>query len=166
MPLLAFRPGSQHETVSALQGLSGALVRVANAVLLHPDTLSPLSDMPIAQLRCLNAVAGGEGRKMREVARELGMKLPALSQIVERLVQRAMLERRSDPRDRRVTRLHLTEQALPLLQATQEVRERYLAAALVQLEPEFVERLSADLLKLAEASERTITCLSAPSQTA
>lgn len=158
MPILASLPGYQPEAGSHLQALNSALVRVVRAVLLHPDTLSPLSDMPIAQLRCLNAVARGEGRKMQEVASELGIKLPAMSQIVERLVQREMLERRNDPRDRRVTRLHLTENANTLLQATQKIRERYLAAAVAQLDTDVIERLSADLLLLADASEKNFAC--------
>lgn len=153
-PLLYDLSVSQPEKQTPqLQTLNNALLRVARAVLLRNDASAPLADMPLAQIRCLNAVAKKEGRKMQDLANELDIKLPAMSQIVDRLVRRAMIERRADPRDRRVVRIHLTEEARQLLAQTQQVREQRLAQAVARLDTDIVDRLIDDLTQLAEVSE-------------
>lgn len=154
MPLLETPIGPLTEEPTELQALTTALLRVARVVLLHAEVHSPLSEIPLAQLRCLNAVARNEGRKMQEVAFELEIKLPAMSQIVERLVRREMLERRADPSDRRVTRLHLTDESRQLLIETRQRREAHLAAAAQQFDSETLQRLTVDLTRLADSGEK------------
>lgn len=154
MPILETPLGPPSDTPTELQNLTTALLRVARVILLHAEINTPLSELPMAQLRCLNAVARKEGRKMQEVAKELEIKLPAMSQIVERLVQRGMLERRADPTDRRVTRLHLSEVARQFLIETRQVRENHLALATKSLDQDTLVRLTADLTLLADAGEK------------
>jgi len=161
MPILE-TPLAPSTTSSELQALTTALLRVARVLLLHAEINTPLSELPMAQLRCLNAVARKEGRKMQEVAGELEIKLPAMSQIVERLVQRGMLERRADPTDRRVTRLHLSEVARQLLIETRQVRENHLALATESLDLATLQRLTADLTLLAAAGEQVHELTHAP----
>src|SRR5262245_26922130 len=98
-----------------LGGLQHALHRVLKSLIFRGEPVPPLNEMPIAQLRCLHVIAYEEGQKMQEVAQKLELKLPAVSQIVERLVKRGMVERRPDPNDRRVVRLALTELARGIL---------------------------------------------------
>jgi DNA-binding MarR family transcriptional regulator len=142
------------ESGVGLQALSGALLRAAGAILFRSEAETDLGGMPVAQLRCLHVVGQGEGRKMQELANELGIKLPALSQIVERLVRRALVERRADPLDRRVVRVHLTDAARVGLAQVRAVRERRLADAVRQLGPDTVPRLVADLNRLADIGEQ------------
>jgi DNA-binding MarR family transcriptional regulator len=137
-----------------VRALNDALLRMARAILLRNDTTSPLVDLPIAQIRCLNAVAKEEGRKMLDLAQDMDIKLPALSQIVERLVQRGMVERRADPQDRRVARIHLTSSARSAISRMRALRENRLKSALEQLSGAEIEAALAALNKLAEASEQ------------
>lgn len=138
-------------------GLDGALdnvlLRVTRNLVCLPESATALAEMPFAQVRCLQVVARLEGRKMHDLADALEIKLPAVSQIVERLVRRGLLERRSDPRDRRVSRIWLTRSARQLLDEAQGARQRRLATALERLGPEAATRLREDLERLAEATD-------------
>lgn len=131
--------------------LQQALMRAARA-LLFPGA-GVLDGLPVAQARCLQEVARTEGRKMRDLADELEIKLPALSQIVDRLARRGLLERRADPLDRRVVRLHLTVSGRALLDEAGRRRTRHMEDVLDRLEPEVAWRLVADLNQLADAGE-------------
>jgi DNA-binding MarR family transcriptional regulator len=129
--------------------LASALLRATRAVLLSAPSV--LDDMPVAQARCLLEVSRGEGRPMRRLAQDLGIKLPALSQIVDRLVRRGLLERRTDFEDRRVVRLYLTTAAGGLIEETERAREGRLVEVLEAVEPACVARLVDDLNRLAQA---------------
>jgi len=54
--------------------------------------------------------------KLSEIGDLAGSSKPAVSQLVERLVQRGLVERREDPQDRRNTKLRLTDKSLKLIQ--------------------------------------------------
>jgi DNA-binding MarR family transcriptional regulator len=61
------------------------------------------------QLRILFRVRGRPGIDVRGLAEELGISPSAVSQQVDKLVQRGMLKRAEDPDDRRHVRLDLTQ---------------------------------------------------------
>jgi MarR family transcriptional regulator, transcriptional regulator for hemolysin len=135
------------------EALNLALLRMTRALLFRTDDKTPLVDLPISQIRCLNAIANDEGRKMQEIAVKLDIKLPAMSQIVERLVQRQLVERRTDPTDRRVARLHLTPDAKQMIEETRALRLAHVEEAISRMEPEMIQRLIADIELLAIAGE-------------
>src|SRR5438552_6054751 len=99
-----------------------ALGRVLRSLVFRGDPNSPFVEMPISQLKCLHIIAEHEGQKMVDLAHRMETKLPALSQIVERLVRRGMLARQADPQDRRVVRLVLTEKARALVNEAEDHR--------------------------------------------
>jgi DNA-binding MarR family transcriptional regulator len=139
------------------QQLDGALYRVARHLVFNHDPTSPLIELPIAQVRCLRHVAWNEGDKMIDLANKMGIKLPTMSQNVQRLVKRGLLERHTDDGDRRVVRLALTERAKALLKDENAIREARLAAAMAQLDDESIGRVIAGLEMLAMAGERSRT---------
>src|SRR5688500_3918033 len=96
------------DNVSRLQAV---LYRLTKALVFagHPPTA--LAELPLSQLRCVRVIGEHEGQKMQELAHHLGVTLPALSQIVDRLVRRDMVERHADSEDRRIVRIFLTESA-------------------------------------------------------
>lgn len=76
---------------------------------------SPLHELPLAQLRLANALfdAGertpGAGETMGRLSTQLGVKQNALTQAADRLMHRGLAERFSDPADRRIVRMRLSE---------------------------------------------------------
>lgn len=68
-----------------------------------------------AQWRMLGAVHVLEGGTQREVAERLEIGPVAAGQTIDRLEELKWVERRLDPKDRRVNRLYLTKAAQPIL---------------------------------------------------
>lgn len=66
-------------------------------------------DLTVQQLRVLNLVATEPGLTSQDLARQLAVSAPTASGLVDRLEEKGVLERRRDPDDRRLRRLHLTE---------------------------------------------------------
>jgi DNA-binding MarR family transcriptional regulator len=131
-----------------------AFFRAMRSLLEGDDPASPLGELPVSQLRCLHRIAGCPGAKMLDVARQMEIKLPALSQIVDRLVKRGLLERQSDPNDRRIVQPALTENARELLQATYAARQARVHAAMEHLEAAEIAKVVEALNLLAGAAER------------
>jgi DNA-binding MarR family transcriptional regulator len=130
-----------------------ALMRVLRALVFRGDAHSPLIELPNSQLRCLHIVGEQEGQKMVELAHRMEIKLPALSQIVDRLVKRGMVERHADPQDRRVVRLGLTPQARELVAEAHQARQARMDATLQNLSPQALEEVIQGLQLLARAAE-------------
>lgn len=68
-----------------------------------------------AQCRVLAHLARNEGIQQVALADILEVQPITLARLLDRLEAAGLIERRDDPRDRRVFRLHLTEIAKPLL---------------------------------------------------
>lgn len=90
---------------------------------------------------------------MLDLAQKMEVKLPAMSQIVDRLVKRGMVERQADPEDRRVVRLGVTEKARALLDADRAAREMRMRAAARELKPDEMTQVIAGLELLATAAD-------------
>ena len=71
-------------------------------------------DLTATQLELLRHVWLQEGIEQRTLQDRLGIASPTLTGIVDRLVERRMLERRPSPEDARVKQLYLTEQGQAL----------------------------------------------------
>src|SRR4051794_1175854 len=78
-------------------------------------------DLTMAQLKTCFALAGGKGDseagglRITDLARRLGGSAPAASTLVDRLVERGLIDRREDPQDRRQHRCRLTPDGQRLL---------------------------------------------------
>jgi len=68
-------------------------------------------DLTRAQWRALKRVHHGEGITQNELAEFLEMEPIAVGRVIDRLQKAGFIERRSDPHDRRVWRLHLLPKA-------------------------------------------------------
>ncbi len=104
------------------------------------------SGVTIPQLTLLDWIATAPGCGIREIAAGLGLTAPTVSVGVRRLEAMGLLERRSDPRDRRAIQLFLTERGQALHQQAYTFRREKMRRMLAGLTPE--ERLT--LLALLE----------------
>jgi DNA-binding MarR family transcriptional regulator len=87
-----------------------------------------------------------------DIGDDLGVTSAAASQMLERLVQGGLVERREDPDDRRAKRIELTERGQRVLRGSLEARQRQFAA--------LADRLSANERNLATAALRTLVARS------
>jgi DNA-binding MarR family transcriptional regulator len=130
-----------------------ALFRVLKSLVFRDDPGVEYGEMPLSQLRCLHIISEHEGQKMNELSQRMEVKLPAASQIVDRLVKRGMVERHADSLDRRVVRLELTPQARAKVDAQKRKRDARMGAALRGLTGPEVDQVIAGLDLLARAAE-------------
>jgi DNA-binding MarR family transcriptional regulator len=70
-----------------------------------------------------------------DIGDDLGVTSAAASQMLERLVQAGLVERREDPDDRRAKRIVLTERGQRMLQEILEARQRQYAVLADRLSP-------------------------------
>ena len=135
-----------------------ALNRVLKSLVFVGGPPSALAELPVSQLRCWYHIAEHEGLKMQEVSNALGIKLPALSQMVERLVRRDLISRKTDPQDRRVVRLHLTDVTRTMHIEAKAAHTARLAETSSHLSPQTVEQIIDGLNQLADAAEAVESC--------
>jgi DNA-binding MarR family transcriptional regulator len=130
--------------VSASLPLANALRDIS---WLLPRTLgqapSPTAAMPRSEVEVMRLLVRRPGLSVNEAAAELGLQPPNLSTAVRALVARGELERRPDPDDGRIVRLHPTEKALAVRAAQELAWGRALDHVLAELEPGDHERLLA-----------------------
>jgi len=90
-------------------------------------------EMSVPQFRTLAFVYRHEGASLSEVGDHIGLALPTMSALVDGLVIRGFMNRRTDPQDRRRITLTLTESGRARLQSAREATTAYLEEKLRQL---------------------------------
>lgn len=150
---------------------------IAEIANLLPEVMRALLDRPmasgdfeltIAQVRALGAISGrGEAAapaqpedadrrdsaatSMGEVARNLGISLSASTGLVDRLVQKGLVERGADPNDRRIVCLRLAPAGRSARDAFLKERRRRMQAALRRLPAGDLRRIADGLAALRKA---------------
>ncbi|WP_428394839.1 MarR family winged helix-turn-helix transcriptional regulator [Lichenicoccus sp.] len=87
------------------------------------DKRARLHGMTRAQWMILSRVKRAPGLTQRALAEILEVEPISVGRLVDRLESRGLVERRSDPSDRRIWRLHLRPEATPVLAAMDVQRE-------------------------------------------
>lgn len=90
-------------------------------------------EMSVPQYRTLAFVYRNEGASLSEVCDHIGLTLPTMSALVDGLVARGLLNRRTDREDRRRMTLTLTEPGRARLQSARAATMAYLEERLRQL---------------------------------
>jgi DNA-binding MarR family transcriptional regulator len=136
-----------------LESLLPALMR--KLFTLDPD--SPVSDLPIAQLRVCTLLQAGT-RSLSMLSQDLDISVSAMTQIADRLERAGMVERVPGAEDRRVRLLQLSAQGLERMQYRRAFRMHRAQEALLQIaegeRPAILEAVSR-LLNAATATAPT-----------
>ncbi len=106
-----------------------------------------------------------EGLKQSELADMLDLQPISLTRLLDRLCDCGLIERRSDPNDRRAKRLFLTPAARPLLEQLGDLGEQVMANALAGVEPGTVDLIVEQLAIVKENLRRAIQHRSAAGPT-
>jgi len=102
-----------------------------------------------------------EGLKQSELAEMLDLQPITLTRLLDRLCDNGLIERRSDPNDRRAKRLFLTAAARPLLERLGELGEDMMTTTLTGVSRESVEQIVAQLAIVKENLRQAIAQRSA-----
>ena len=142
------------DSADSVSRLQAVLYRLTKSLVFTGHPPAALAELPLSQLRCVRVIGEREGQKMLELAHQLGVTLPALSQIVDRLVRRDMVERHADAEDRRIVRIFLTDSARNVLRESHEQRREKIARAVAEWRPSKTDSAIRAMECLAEAAER------------
>src|SRR5215813_11255146 len=121
---------------------------VARLLKTYADQRARDFGMTRAQWAVLARVERSEGLKQVELADTLDLQPITLTRLIDRLCDNGLIERRSDPDDRRAKRLFLTPAARPVLDGLARLGGDMMATVLAGIEPAVVEQLLAHLLAL------------------
>ncbi len=91
--------------------------------------------------------------RLTELTATEQMTQPAITQMVRRLEQDGLIERRTDPRDARAVQLQLTARGVEIIEMRHEARVKQLTSLLDRLPPEERQAIAAALSALAHAIE-------------
>lgn len=116
-----------------LIGDVGRLIRV------EADRRARAHGMTRAQWLILAWLNRQPGLSQKELAEKLEVEPITVARLVDRLEARALLERRADPADRRIWRLHLLPGVEPVLEALDQQREELFAHVTAGLRPSDIE---------------------------
>jgi len=97
-----------------------------------------------------------EGLKQSELAEMLDLQPITVTRLLDRLCENGLIERRSDPTDRRAKRLFLTPAARPLLEQLGDLGEELMSTALAGVSRETVEQMVAQLAIVKENLRQAI----------
>src|SRR5579863_4259541 len=103
-----------------------------------------------------------EGLKQSELAEMLDLQPITLTRLLDRLCDNGLIERRSDPNDRRAKRLFLTAAARPMLEQRGPLGEDMMTTALAGVSRETVEQIVAQLAVVKENLRQAIQQRPAP----
>lgn len=109
--------------------------RVVSRIFLAPSGSRPLNEMTGAQMRILHFLDLEGPQRMSDIARLVGVSLPAATITVEKLVEAKLVKRTPDPKDRRVVRIELTSKGRRIVQQMNKVHEKRFGEILAKLSP-------------------------------
>jgi DNA-binding MarR family transcriptional regulator len=122
-------PGSVEGSAGTVMDTAFMVIRLVRAEIRR----SRPSNLSLQQVQALGCVETCPGDSLSHLAEMLGLALPSASHLVDGLVQRGMLARRTDPGDRRQVRLDLTAKGERALQRAFDVTRADLTRRLAPL---------------------------------
>ena len=97
-----------------------------------------------------------EGLKQAELAEMLDLQPITITRLIDRLCESGMIERRSDPSDRRAKRLYLTPAAVPIIEQLGKLGEELMGTALAGVDRDSIEKMVAQLAIVKENLRQAI----------
>lgn len=106
------------------------------------------ASLSVPQFRTLNFIDKNTGASLSDVAEHIGVTLPAMSRLVDGLVERKLLTRTGHAGDRRKLVLRLTCKGMTLLQAAHKSTEASIASRLAALNGEELAEVASVMVML------------------
>jgi MarR family transcriptional regulator, transcriptional regulator for hemolysin len=121
---------------------------LARQIRLDADRRAAHHGMTRAQWVILIRLERQPGLSQKELAEILEVEPITVARLIDRLEDRGMVERRDDPNDRRIWRLHLCPPAKPVLADLNHERADMLRMVSAGIEAEALEAIKSGLLRM------------------
>lgn len=132
------------------------LMDVARMLKTYADQRGRQFGISRAQWVVLVRLDRSEGLKQSELAEILDLQPISLTRLLDRLAENGLIERRSDPNDRRANRLYLTPAARPLLDRLAGLGQNMMQTVLEGVDAQARERLLRDLTVMKDSLRAAI----------
>jgi DNA-binding MarR family transcriptional regulator len=109
-------------------------------------------DVTLTQYRSLVVLASRGPQGVAALAEAVAVTPPTASRLVDRLVRKGLVRRRTGRKDRRQVRIGLTEAGRRLVDLVTERRRTEIAQLLTSIDPEVQRSMAAGLQQLAQAA--------------
>jgi DNA-binding MarR family transcriptional regulator len=109
-------------------------------------------EVTLTQYRSLVVLASRGPQGVAALAEAVAVTPPTASRLVDRLVRKGLVQRRTDRHDRRQVRIGLTEAGRSLVDLVTERRRHEIARLLTSIDPEAQRAMAAGLQQLALAA--------------
>jgi DNA-binding MarR family transcriptional regulator len=109
--------------------------------------------LTMTQLRLMFALFQQDGITVSTLAQRMDISPSAMTGIIDRLRKSKLIRRRADPRDRRVTRIYLTEEGRALWGAVDAAGRAYVSATVRRLGRDRVEAFIETMSEFLEAAK-------------
>jgi MarR family transcriptional regulator for hemolysin len=129
---------------------------VARMIRTYADHKASQFGVTYAQWVVLARIDRFEGLKQSELAEMLDLQPISLTRLLDRLCDGGLIERRSDPNDRRAKRLYLTPAAGPVIERLGKLGEELMATTLAGVDRDSVEKMVAQLAVMKENLRQAI----------
>lgn len=121
--------------VRDIASLNYLFLRVLSRIFLAPSASRPLNEMTGAQKRILYFLDLEGPQRMSDIARLMGVSLPAATITVDKLVEAKLVKRTTVATDRRVVRIELTAKGRRTVKLMNQVHEKRFGEILEKLSP-------------------------------
>jgi DNA-binding MarR family transcriptional regulator len=128
-------PAAQRAAASDAQQLTDVVTRLRRALRTSIRTDYPWESLPMAQVELLMALDDHAPAKIGRLAELQRLAPNTVSGLVQQLVEAGLASRETDPADRRVARVTLTEAGHLQLAEWKSAHERRIGSALARLAP-------------------------------
>ncbi|MEV4310997.1 MarR family transcriptional regulator [Actinocrispum sp. NPDC049592] len=115
--------------------------------------LSPPTGLSLTAAGVLAALERGGPRRLTELAAAEGVTQPAMTQLISRLQESGLVERKPDAVDRRVVTVHITRKGRDELAYRRGVRAERLEGLLTDISPEHHAALAAAIPAITALTE-------------
>jgi MarR family transcriptional regulator, transcriptional regulator for hemolysin len=132
------------------------IMDVARLLKTYADQRARQFGISRAQWAVLLRIDRTEGLKQSELAEMLDLQPISLTRLLDRLAENGLIERRSDPNDRRANRLYLKPAAKPLLGRLSELGADMMETVLEGLDGKALDRMLKELGMLKDNLRRAI----------
>jgi DNA-binding MarR family transcriptional regulator len=146
--------GLDEERAAKAQELFGLNSKVHDLAMSVVGPMPAPPDLTMQQLRVLDHVVKNPGISGHELGELLGVSAPTASGLVERLVEKGLIQRIDDADDRRVRRLHPTESGLDVMRQMDSMFGRALGVVLQELSADDLDLLCASARAMLAALDR------------
>jgi DNA-binding MarR family transcriptional regulator len=140
-------PPTHDEVVDAVLAATRMLVAIAARSVAATD-----EDVTLAQYRALVVLCYNGPQRTIDLAEELGVGSSTATRMVDRLVRRTLVQRTTDPQDRRATSVAVTDAGRAVVEAVTARRRAEFSQILRKMQPDRTRRLVDGLEAMREAA--------------